>query len=401
MKTILSYTFFLLIFITNVKAFAQHKEINFEHGKWTEILAKAKKENKLIYLDCYTTWCGPCKWMAKNVFTNDTVAEFYNTQFVNAEMDMEKGEGLELAKRYAIRAYPTMLFLNGEGEVIHRGCGSSPAQSFIALGKDALDPAKQLMVNTQKFNNGDVDADFAFKYMKMLESGCQEYTSELSAYFASQKESDLSSAKNWKMINNYLTDYSSPAFNYLVKNVELFSKLYTSDSVQKKIIAVYNQGLYTAIYNKSHDADYLPLRKKVEESGSSDKEKILLDADLKYYQNRKNWKEYASAAVKGADKYMIDNAMALNSLAWNFYENIDDKSMLEKAEGWAKRSLEIQPMYANADTYASVLYKLGKKEEAKKAAKNAIEIAKKNGDTYSETEELLKKIEALNTDNTH
>jgi thiol:disulfide interchange protein len=74
-------------FVCN-KTFAQ---IKFESGTWSQIKAKAKAENKLIFLDAYTTWCGPCKWMARNVFTNDTVAQFYNATFVNAKIDMEAG----------------------------------------------------------------------------------------------------------------------------------------------------------------------------------------------------------------------------------------------------------------------------------------------------------------------
>lgn len=85
-------------------AFAQNREIHFEHTAWKEILAKAKKENKLIMVDAFTTWCGPCKWMAKNTFTNDTVADFYNSKFVNAKIDMEKGEGLDIAKQYEVQA---------------------------------------------------------------------------------------------------------------------------------------------------------------------------------------------------------------------------------------------------------------------------------------------------------
>src|SRR3954471_13635384 len=91
--------FLTVIFLASA-ALAQNRSIEFDHGTFAELLARAKKENKMIYIDCYTSWCGPCKWMAKNVFTNDTVADFYNNNFVNAKIDMEKGEGIELAQKY-------------------------------------------------------------------------------------------------------------------------------------------------------------------------------------------------------------------------------------------------------------------------------------------------------------
>jgi thiol-disulfide isomerase/thioredoxin len=398
MKHFLKLFPLLLVITLNVNA--QNKQIKFEHGSWTQILEKSKKENKMIYLDCFTTWCGPCKWMAKNIFTNDTVADFYNAQFVNVEMDMEKGEGLELAKKYGIQAYPTMLYLNSNGEVMHRTCGSAPVQAFVDMGKTALDPNKQLASLTKKFNNGNTDGAFAKKYISMLESGCEDYSNALSAYFAAQKENELVSRNNWNMIHQYVNDYSSREFIYLEKNKELFEKSYTKDSVQTKINQVYSSGLILAIRKKDSTA-YRSLRAKVKESGSTDADRIVMDADMRYFKARNDWKNYASASSVYADKYIKDDAMALNGLAWNFYENVDDKAMLEKAADWAKHSTELQIMYANMDTYAALLYKLGKKEEAKKAAEKAIELAKTEGNNYSETEDLLKKIEQLKPEARH
>ena len=110
LKSIFSLAFLSLSII----AVSQNKDINFEHGTFAEIKAKAKKENKLIFVDAYTTWCGPCKQMAKTVFTNDAVADFYNFSFINAKIDMEKGEGIEIAKQYEVKCYPNLLFMEME-----------------------------------------------------------------------------------------------------------------------------------------------------------------------------------------------------------------------------------------------------------------------------------------------
>ena len=72
--------------------------IDFLHNKnWKEILAQAKKENKLIFLDAYTSWCGPCKHMQSEVFTDMAVGYYFNKNFINVKMDMEEGEGLQLS----------------------------------------------------------------------------------------------------------------------------------------------------------------------------------------------------------------------------------------------------------------------------------------------------------------
>src|ERR1035437_11041928 len=90
------------------------KGIHFTEAKTEEDLKllseKATKENKQIFFDCYTTWCGPCKWMATTIFTNDTVAEFYNKNFICVKMDMEKGVGIARSFKYNVNSYPTFLF---------------------------------------------------------------------------------------------------------------------------------------------------------------------------------------------------------------------------------------------------------------------------------------------------
>lgn len=111
--------------------------IDFFHGTFAEAKAKAKRENKLIFMDAYTTWCGPCKWMAANTFTDSSVGEYFNKNFVNVKMDMERGEGPALQRQFAVRAYPTLLFIDGDGQVKHRDMGAKKAGDFLAVGKKA------------------------------------------------------------------------------------------------------------------------------------------------------------------------------------------------------------------------------------------------------------------------
>ena len=111
------------------------KGIQFTEGKWSEILKQAKKENKLIFLDAYTTWCGPCKMLQKNVFTRDDVAATFNGNFINVKIDMEAGEGPSLAKRYPIEGYPTLFFINGKGKVVKQLLGYQQPQDLIKVAK--------------------------------------------------------------------------------------------------------------------------------------------------------------------------------------------------------------------------------------------------------------------------
>src|SRR5690606_34503620 len=118
MKKLLIAVFSLLAF---QQVFAQ-SGIEFKQS-WKEALAIAAKEKKLIFMDAYTTWCGPCKKLSKEVFPNEMVGEFFNKNFVSLKMDMEKGEGIALAEKFEVNVYPTLLFLNAYGEIVHRTAG--------------------------------------------------------------------------------------------------------------------------------------------------------------------------------------------------------------------------------------------------------------------------------------
>ena len=91
-----------------------------------------------MFVDCYTSWCGPCQMMSKRVFPQKTVGDFMNSSFVSIKIDMEKGEGVELAKRWKIDSFPTYLVLNAQGEVVYTSKGAMPAEMFIKQMKEGL-----------------------------------------------------------------------------------------------------------------------------------------------------------------------------------------------------------------------------------------------------------------------
>jgi len=113
--------------------------IQFFKGDWQAALEKATAENKLIFMDAYASWCGPCKMMARGTFTKKEVGEFFNANFINFKMDMEKhAEGNRLSNKYRLQAYPTLYFINGEEQLIHQEIGFLKASELIAVGKKVV-----------------------------------------------------------------------------------------------------------------------------------------------------------------------------------------------------------------------------------------------------------------------
>ncbi len=387
----------LSLFILSTKA--QNRSIAFEHGTFAEIKAKALKENKLIFIDAYTTWCGPCKWMATNIFTNDTAADYYNKNFVNAKIDMEKGEGVELAKLYQVSCYPTLLFVDGNGALQHRVAGSMPTKDFIALGEAAKDPKQNFSFIKADYEARRKNPEAIIKYIRAVQSTCLDAGTAVNDYFAMQKEENLSSKENWEMIRDFSNNIDSKEFKYLIANRSKFDALYTEKEVNTKIDNVCRASLYEAMKGKTIDeAKYNATKANVAALNTANGKQVLLDADMRLAQKKNDWAAYSKLAVENVDAYYLKESHTLNSIAWNFYEHVTDKAALTKAEEWSKRSTELDMGYANLDTYASVLYKNGKKDLALETANKAIRYAKSEKQTpedYKSTSELIEKINAM------
>jgi len=109
--------------------------IKFFEGTFEEAKQVAKEQEKLIFVDCYTTWCGPCKMMTRDIFPNEEVGKFYNKNFIALKLDMEKEAGMRFGKKYPVSAYPTIYYLDEEGEIVQKVVGAKRAPEFIAMSK--------------------------------------------------------------------------------------------------------------------------------------------------------------------------------------------------------------------------------------------------------------------------
>ena len=136
---------------------AQADGIAFRVLSFSEALKRAEVEDKLLFVDCFTTWCGPCKYMSETVFKQEKVGDFLNLNFICLKYDMEKGEGPELAKKFGVRAYPTFVIVNPDGTIRHKLVGGGEGEQFIERVKESFDDNKALGVLDAKYNNGDRD----------------------------------------------------------------------------------------------------------------------------------------------------------------------------------------------------------------------------------------------------
>ncbi|MGE0566380.1 MAG: thioredoxin domain-containing protein [Bacteroidia bacterium] len=394
MKSTLTFAVILLALTLS----SQNQGIKFEHESFEVLKAKAIKENKLIFIDAYTTWCGPCKYLAREIFTNDSVGNYYNSNFINAKMDMEKGEGLAFAKNYQVYCYPTLLFIDGKGNLVHRTAGAGDVSRILALGKQALRPEGTYSYHKANYEKDKNNSKYLMHYINAQASNCLHPDQEVKAYFNLQKEEDLVSADNWTMIKAHVKDMNSREFKFLLQNKNKFESLYSKEEVSDKIDNVHFYSLMNIIRQKNFDKEkYESTKVSIRKTNLGNTDRIILEADLVLAKSKKDWEAYCKSLETNTEKFYWNDAGQLNSIAWTVFENVSEKKHLEMAEKWAKRATEIEPGYANLDTYANLLFKNGKNSEALKAAGEAIELAKKDGDKpedYKETTDLIEKIKS-------
>lgn len=380
--------------------FSQNRSIQFQMKPWSEILAQAKKENKLIFMDAFASWCGPCKWMVANIFTNDTIADFYNKTFICTSFDMEKGEGLNLRNKFDVRAYPTLLFINPEGEMVHKKVGAArQIQDYINLGLTALNPEECLIAYNKKYGEGDQDPLFIRAYLGRLADAYLPLNNVLQKYFTSLKEEEMLNRTSWNIIYNYVDDMNSKEFGYLVKHEKDYGKISTKDSVESKISDVYLQALVQLSRNANMtDDNYNALKQKIKDSGFSGADKVSFTADLNLYYTRGEKQKYLDLAYNGLDKYYPEDYNMLNRISWNVlqlcsvYEVGLSKKYLEKALSWVKKSVSAKSEPANNDVYAQILFKLGRKDEAIHHERTAIALAKQQKLSSKEYDTTLKRM---------
>ena len=361
--------------------------ITFEKGSWAEVVNKAKAENKYIFVDAYAEWCGPCKWMAKNVFTDAKVAEHFNSKFVNYKFDMEKGEGPEFAKTYAVAAYPTLLFFNPNGELVHKVLGAQPADQLLMQSEKAIDPTQQIFSMQKKYEAGERNPEFLLKYINSLIQANEDPNEAVQAYLGNVKKEDWAKEENFNIIATTQLDSKSEVFKYVVSNRAAFEKSAGIENVGNYIEMVYSYAI--GAVSEAHDnAAYNSLKADIEKNMGSKAAALVAMLNFSYHLGEKDEFKYAQIFF---DKY-CDNGNQLNQIAWQYFETETDKAKLKAALKWADKSISLNKNWYNLDTKANLLNKLGKKKEAIATAEEAVKLAKAAGEDATETEALLKKL---------
>ncbi len=334
--------------------------INFIHLKWIEILELAQKDNKPIFVDCFTEWCGPCKTMSNTVFKEKSVSDYYNSTFINVKIDMEKGEGVAFKDKYGVSVFPTFLYLDFNGKVINRLVGSMKGSDFIALAKKGLSETG-LAKMQDRYATGDRSAPFVLDYLATLDKAYLTKESQKVAkeFLRSLKPEEfylLKTRKYWSLFEKYEDDVRSDLFNYIYDNRVDFYLLYNEKVVEKKFLTVWSSGSRAFItedrdkakFDKQGFIDYIELMKK---KGVKDWQNIAIDAQIFYAEQFKEWNEYVKLVDSKIRILKPQNVSETSLYKWGLVidMNCHDKKIRKKAARWF---IEMIPIVTEKESLA-------------------------------------------------
>ncbi|WP_426479536.1 thioredoxin family protein [Chryseobacterium sp. CBSDS_008] len=376
-------------------AISAQEAIQFQELPFKDIIAKAKKEKKLVFIDAYASWCGPCKMMEKNVFTQKAVSDYYNTNFINARFDMEKGEGRDIASKFGVRSYPTYLFLNGEGELVSRNTGYMEESLFVAMAQDINSPGNKKGSLKERFASGEKDPEFLINIMKLNANSDYEFAKKASErYFQNKKKTEELTKDEIGFLLYFVK--SSEDTNYTIfasRKAEIIKFLpeetYNEFDAQLKLGKIVEQSIDDK--NKKINDDYF-MKAAEPLVGKEAAVKKLNQTKLSYYEQSSNFPEYEKAAL---DYYKNSDAFDPNELlraAWIFADHVKTPSSLKKATEWAEKSVMRSDTSENTYILAKLYHLTGNKEMAKNYAEMSKNLAVQGNKDSQLADELLKQI---------
>lgn len=391
MKKIVSGLFVFL----SIVLFAQ-EAIQFQDLPLKDLVAKAKKEKKIVFIDAYASWCGPCKMMEKNVFTKKTVGDYFNSNFVNARFDMEKGEGRDIAAKYGVRSYPTYLFLNGDGELVFQNYGYMEESLFLSMAQDVNAPNNKKGSLKERFAQGEKDPEFLVNVMKLTSTSDFEFAKKASErYFENKKKTDELSKEDIGYLLFFLKSMEDPNYKIFISRKTEIIKYLPEDTYKQ----FDNQIKLSKIIEETIDEknkkinDLYFLEKAVPLVGEYDAKTRLNQIKLSFYEQNANFQEYEKTAL---EYYKDSDSFDSNDLlktAWIFSDHVKTPTSLKKAVEWAEKSVMRGETSENTYILAKLYFLTGNKDMARTFAEMSQKLALQANKDATLSEKLLQQIQ--------
>lgn len=363
---------FICLFLTFFFQYSFAQGIHFEQGlTWDQVLEKAKQENKLIFADCYTTWCGPCKRMDKETFSDASVGAFFNENFINIKVQMDKTRSdsefiktwHETANRweksYAIHSYPTYMVFDQNGNAVNRSGSYQAVNQLLKTGKDLIDVKNGYYAQLRVFEGGGRDSLLLHDLLGKSEKFNQNHTYILVLETYLENQQDWMNPKNLDLMLKAHPPFQSKIYQFLAdqKATLMQNRKYTT-----KIQSVLYEAAYNAIVEPliSSGPNWNMIEDSLIKYVTEDAGIYLFKAKVSYLSDQIDLKKMrdlvSEVGAVGKPEYKY---FAIREFSWALAEKSDNMEELQQAWDWSNELLVF-----SKPKKAKIAYKLGNTAEA-------------------------------------
>ncbi len=367
--------------------------INFFHGTWEEALEQAAKEQKLIFVDAYAKWCGPCKRMAKNVFTQQSVGDYYNDNFINMKIDMEEGMGLTFRQKYRVSAFPTLFFIDDSGEIVKKSVGGKRTDDFISLGKGVVASYDRSGDFAEQYEKGNRDYNLVLSYIKALNKEGKSSSKVANDYL--RNNGNLSGERLNEFLFESVASSDSKIFDLYVDNIASIKAKYGVELAMEKIKQACAATLETAITFESKDLlmQTQAIMMKHHKDGA-DEFRQRSNMDYARAMNdipllRESILELTETSLK--DGSIPEKVELVEELM--LYQLLDDQ-IADTAENIMNKVIKNSDQPEYRLLYAQILHQNNKTKKALKEAEKAYKTVNEKDECHDDLERFIQSIKA-------
>ncbi len=378
--------------------------IKFEQSlTWPQILARAKAENKYIFVDCYATWCGPCKRMDKEVYPLKQVGDYYNSRFISVKLQMDRTKkdneqvknwypvADNMSNEYKITAYPSYLFFAPDGRLVHEDIGFTETDKLLAIAKLATTPGhvyndpyaayERLIIEFRSGQKSYTQMPYLVEMAKKLGKIklADSLITDYYQYLTELKRKEFFTKSNIEFIATNIKKTDDIFFKLFYpygKKIDMlmdkkkFSRFVVQKVIEAEFITPVLNKFYKQLNLKENNTGQLPDWDSISNLvtarlNTQFASRAVRAAKAKFYwssNDEPNYIKTFSIQLQNHDLDTSDKDVCtyMNDCAWRIFVGYTDERLINYAIKWMERLLKTYKHQYSAgyiDTYANLLYK--------------------------------------------